>query len=109
MNKVFREAEATPKPVKVTRKPSNPQHPPTPSNEKAVAAQKTGTTQEAVEMNANILENVQDKATVLMQERKRGKTVLEKLAPVEQVRESLDLAATSNTNTGLPADFQTLD
>ena len=99
MNKVFREAEATPKPVKVTRKPSNPQHPPTPSNE----------TQEAVEMNANILENVQDKATVLMQERKSGKTVLEKLAPVEQVRESLDLAAISNTNTGLPADFQTLD
>jgi len=46
------------------------------------------TTQEAQGMSAEIVEKLQEKATVLTQERKRrGKTVPEELATVEQVRE----------------------
>ena len=66
--------------------PSHPQQPPTPSHEQAVAAQQASATQEAAGMSADIVEKLQEKATVLTQERKRrGKTVPEELATVEQV------------------------
>ena len=62
------------------------QQPPTPSHEQAVAAQQASATQEAAGMSADIVEKLQEKATVLTQERKRrGKTVPEELATVVQV------------------------
>ena len=68
--------------------PSHPQQPPTPSHEQAVAAQQASATQEAAGMSADIVEKLQEKATVLTQERKRrGKTVPEELATVEQIKE----------------------
>ena len=86
-----REALATLKPVQGAATPmmtpSHPQQPPTPSHEQAVAAQQASATQEAAGMSADIVEKLQEKATVLTQERKRrGKTVPEELATVEQVR-----------------------
>ena len=85
-----REALATLKPVQGAATPmmtpSHPQQPPTPSHEQAVAAQQASATQEAAGMSADIVEKLQEKATVLTQERKRrGKTVPEELATVEQV------------------------
>ena len=48
--------------------PSHPQQPPTPSHEQAVAAQQaSGATQEAAGMSADIVEKLQEKATVLTQ------------------------------------------
>merc|ERR1719510_2063390 len=74
--------------------PSHPQQPPTPSHEQAVAAQQASATQEAAGMSADIVEKLQEKATVLTQERKRrGKTVPEELATVEQVREWVALSS----------------
>ena len=70
--------------------PSHPQQPPTPSHEQAVAAQQASATQEAAGMSADIVEKLQEKATVLTQERKRrGKTVPEELATVEQVNHKI--------------------
>ena len=81
--------------------PSHPQQPPTPSHEQAVAAQQASATQEAAGMSADIVEKLQEKATVLTQERKRrGKTVPEELATVEQVRCHKYIFA--NTNKKVP-------
>ena len=56
------------------------------STEQAGAAQQASATQEAAGMSADIVEKLQEKATVLTQERKRrGKTVPEELATFEQV------------------------
>jgi len=93
-----REALATLKPVQGAATPmmtpSHPQQPPTPSHEQAVAAQQASATQEAAGMSADIVEKLQEKATVLTQERKRrGKTVPEELATVEQVREWVALSS----------------
>ena len=63
---------------------SHPQHSHT--HEQAEAVQQASATQEAVGMSADIVEKLQEKATVLTQERKRrGKTVPEELATFEQV------------------------
>lgn len=99
-----REALATLKPVQGAATPmmtpSHPQQPPTPSHEQAVAAQQASATQEAAGMSADIVEKLQEKATVLTQERKRrGKTVPEELATVEQVNHKTIL---SNTQTQIP-------
>ena len=97
-----REALATLKPVQGAATPmmtpSHPQQPPTPSHEQAVAAQQASATQEAAGMSADIVEKLQEKATVLTQERKRrGKTVPEELATVEQVN-----LQTQNFQTQIP-------
>ena len=56
------------------------------STEQAGAAQQASATQEAAGMSVDIVEKLQEKATVLTQERKRrGKTVPEELASFEQV------------------------
>jgi len=86
-----REALATLKPQAGSVTPmvhGTPSHgaPPTPSHDAVPAA--SVATQEATGMSAEIVEKLQEKATVLTQERKRrGKTVPEELATVEQVRE----------------------
>lgn len=85
-----REALATLKPQAGSMTPSvhgTPSHaPPTPSHVEVPAVREA--TQEAQGMSADIVEKLQEKATVLTQERKRrGKTVPEELATVEQVRE----------------------
>merc|ERR550534_733369 len=68
--------------------PSHPQQPPTPSHEQAVAAQQASATQEAAGMTGDIVEKLQEKATVLTQERKRrGKTVPEDLCTAEKIKE----------------------
>ena len=56
------------------------------STEQAGAAQQASATQEAAGMSVDIVEKLQEKATVLTQEMKRrGKTVPEELATFEQV------------------------
>merc|ERR1719225_710517 len=78
--------------------PSHPQQPPTPSHEQAVAAQQASATQEAAGMTADIIEKLQEKATVLTQERKkRGKTVPEELMSAE----SLKMFVTQSLHPGL--------
>lgn len=87
-----REALATLKPQAVAGTPllHTPSHaPPTPGHEQAAAVVGGGaSTQEATGMTGDIVEKLQEKATVLTQERKRrGKTVPEDLCTAEKIKE----------------------
>ena len=63
--------------------------PPTPGHDQASAVPAAGAgTQEASGMTGDIVEKLQEKATVLTQERKRrGKTVPEDLCTAEKIKE----------------------
>merc|ERR1712130_569412 len=87
-----REALATLKPQAVAGTPllHTPSHaPPTPGHDQTQAVAAGGaSTQEATGMTGDIVEKLQEKATVLTQERKRrGKTVPEDLCTAEKIKE----------------------